>query len=129
MKDTISRDEIKEIRPSLPLVIDEQNISKAERFQNLTLRPICKFQHELLKEIYLDYLVKRKGTFYKLDEKKKQEFIRHSVEKDLRFRSMLIGLIVGHFTSEEYKTYQEDEPELRKRLTNLITQRLQSMQF
>ncbi len=117
------------LRPAIPVIIEENAVSRAERFQNTTLRQICKLQHDLLREVFVYYIEKRKNVFYKLDDVKRAEYIKHSVEKDLRFRELLTGMIAGHFSLEEWQTYLSDENEHRKRLTNLVVQRLQSMNF
>ena len=117
------------VRPKIPVIIEEKAVSRAEKFQNLTLRPICKLQHTLLYDVFLHYIEKRKGQFWKLKDRKKQEYIQHAVDKDLKFRNLLIGLIAGHFTTEEWNIYLSDENEHRKRLTNLVAQRLRSMDF
>lgn len=122
-------DRLTVIRPKIPVIIEENAVSVAERFQNTSLRPICKLQHDLLKEAFLNYIDKRKGKFWKLSEENRRAYIQHSVDKDLRFRSFLIGLIAGHFTIEEWNIYISDENEHRKRLTNLVAQRLHSMDF
>lgn len=117
------------LRPDIPVIIEGKAVSQAERFQNKTLRPICKLQHDLLQRVFADYIIKRKNAYFKLGKQQRLDYIKHSVDKDLRFRSLLVGLIAGHFTLEEWKIYLSDENEHRKRLTNLVVQRLQSMNF
>jgi len=117
------------LRPNIPVIIEEKAVSTAERFQNTTLRQICKLQHDLLHEIFANYIVKRKNVYFKLGEQQRLDYIKKAVDKDLRFRSLMVGLIAGHFTLEEWKVYLSDENEHRKRLTNLVVQRLQSMHF
>jgi hypothetical protein len=115
------------LRPRIPVIIEENSVSAAERFQNTTLRQICKLQHDLLKQVFANYIVKRKNAYFKLGDQQRLDYIKHSVDKDLRFRSLLVGIIAGHFTLEEWEVYLSDENEHRKRLTNLVVQRLQSM--
>lgn len=115
-----------DIRPSIPTIIEESAISPEERFQNQTLRPILKMQNDLLVQIFKHYTIKRKGVFFNLSPAKKLEYIEHNVRKDLKFRSLLIGSVVGHFTIEEWNTYATHESELRKRLVNMLIERLKS---
>ena len=117
------------LRPQIPVIIEESAVSVAERFQNTTLRQICKLQHELLQQVFASYIVKRKGAYFKLGDEQRLDYIKHSVDKDLRFREFLVGLIAGHFTLKEWEIYLSDENEHRKRLTNLVVQRLQTMYF
>ena len=52
--------------------------------------------------------------------------IEQSVSKDNRLRGLLLGMVIGHFTEEEFQQFVDMEGEVRRRITNLITQRLQS---
>lgn len=122
----MSRELLKQLRPKIPTLIEDTSTSVAEQFQNLTLRPILKLQHELLVAIFHQYIKLRKGTFHQLSDKMKLEYIRHSIQEDAKFKAMLIGLVVGHFTISEWQLYSLEEKELRRRLVELIIQRVQS---
>lgn len=116
---------VKNIRPSIPMIIEDAATSPEERFQNTCLRPILKFQHDLLLVVFQNYLELRKGHFYSLSKPKRLEYIDHSIRKDLKFKNLLIGIVVGQFTVEEWGIYQTYERELRKRVTGLLVQRIQ----
>lgn len=118
-------DALKNIRPELPVLI-ESTTSPEEQFQNRTLRPILKLQNDLLLQIFRHYFYKRKNQFYYLSPPKQLAYIDHCIRKDLHFKAQLLGLIIGHFTREEYQEYQKNEAELRRRITDLLVQRLQS---
>lgn len=122
MRDTA----IKNLRPPIPTIIDKNASSVAEQFQNRTLRPILKLQHDLLIEIFKQYIIRRKGTFHKLSAPKQLDYIESSIRKDLRFKNLLVGVITGHFTLAEWNLFTQEESELTKRMTNLLVQRLQS---
>ncbi|PHN02675.1 glyoxalase [Flavilitoribacter nigricans] len=123
------RKAIKDLRPEIPAIVASEDYSSAEQFQNECLRPILKFQHELLVAVFQHYIGLRKNKYYELTAPKKQEYIEHSIRQDRQFRNLLIGIILGHFTREEYADYLADEKELRRRLTDLLVQRLQSVSF
>jgi hypothetical protein len=114
------------LRPEIPSIEEGKEATAPEQFQNNTLRPILKLQHPLLWQVFLHYTQKRKGVFDSLDLKEKLTYIEQSVRKDLRFKSQLLGLVIGHFTGMEWKKYIEQEAEHSRRLTDLIIQRLQS---
>lgn len=122
MRDTA----IKTLRPKIPTIIDENAVSSAELFQNRTLRPILKLQGDLLNAIFKQYIIKRKGAFYKLSGSKRVDYIENSIRRDLKFKNLLVGVITGHFTLEEWNFFIADERELTKRTTNLLVQRLTS---
>lgn len=114
-------------RPSIPTIIEENSVSRAERFQNQTLRPILKLQHDLLVALFRQYIRKRKNKFYELPTKQRPEYIEHSVRQDLKFKNLLLGTVIGQFTLEEYELFLKEEKELTRRITSLLVQRLQSV--
>ncbi len=116
---------VKNIRPAIPMIIEEAATSPEERFQNTCLRPVLKFQNDLLLAVFRNYLTLRKGKFYALSKPKRLEYIEQAIRKDLRFKSLLIGMIAGQFTVEEWGIYSVHERELRKRLTSLLVHRIQ----
>ena len=118
-------EQITDLRPTIPVVHSQQTRS-SELFQNTTLRPILKFQNDLIIQAFRHYVFQRKGQFWNLSPKDQLQYIEHSVRKDLRFKALLLGMIVGLFTQEEYERYQGEEAELRRRITDLLVQRLQS---
>ena len=117
---------IKTLRPLIPTISEKNITSDSEYFQNTTLRPILKLQHDLLLQIFQHYVIQRKNIFQKLSPEKKLNYIENSIRKDLNFRSLLIGIVVGHLTFEEFELYSENENELRKRLINMLIERIKS---
>ena len=117
---------LKKIRPLIPTILDKNAINPAELFQNRTLRPILKLQNDLLDAIFKQYIIKRKGAFHKLSAPKKVEYIENSIRRDSKLKNLLVGVITGHFTLEEWALFMQDEGELTKRTTNLLVQRLTS---
>jgi hypothetical protein len=119
--------DIQKIRPVLGL--DSSASTAIEAFQNNTLRPVLKLQHDLLQSVFTHQMVLRKSSFFALNVAKRAIHIEETVKNDLKFKNRLVGLIVGHFTLEEYQFFQENETELTRRLTQLLIQRLKSMSF
>lgn len=116
--------QLSSIRPNLEL--DSTQSTPAEQFQNQTLRPILKFQHELLVAAFRAYIDKRHGVFFQLSAKDRVEWIKHSLQKDQSLRNTLTGMIIGHFSLEEWDSFQANETEHSRRLTQMLIQRLQS---
>lgn len=116
--------QLSSIRPNLEL--NNTQSTPAEQFQNQTLRPILKFQHELLVAAFRAYIDKRHGVFFQLSAKDRLDWIQHSVQKDQGLRQMLTGMVLGHFTLEEWATFQLNEAEHSRRLAQMLIQRLQS---
>ena len=115
------------IRPAIKNIGSMENKNPAERFQNITLRPVIKLQHELLIAFFQNYLKKKKIDFSGLSELQKNEVISKAFKNDNLFKTEIRGLVIGHFTLEEYNTYQTIAADSNKRIMAMIEQRLQSV--
>ena len=118
------RNIITTIRPEL--TTDKAKTAGLETFQNETLRPILKFQNDLFIDLFHHYIAKRKGAYHQLSLKERPKYLEHAIRQDLRFKSMLQGVVIGHFTNEEFAAYIENEAELGRRMTDLLVQRIVS---
>ncbi len=115
------------IRPDLALDIAQS--TPEEAFQNQTLRPILKMQHPLLAGLFTAYIHKRKDAYFLLSKSARLAWIAHSVRTDLKFRNLLVGTVIGHFTEKELAEYLASEPENMRRMVSLLVQRLQSVNY
>jgi hypothetical protein len=113
----------KTIRPAI--VTEKVAETGSEQFQNEVLRPILKLQNDLLLAIVRHFLQKRKVKFEILSKQARLDWIAHSLRNDLRMRDLLLGTIIGHFTNEEWQVFQSDEAELTRRITEMMTRRIQ----
>ena len=109
-----------------PSVSTKPASGEAEIFQNLTLRPLLKLQNDLLVRVFKQYIIQRKNVYHKLNPADRQLYIVQSLKQDQKFQQFLRGLIIGHFTDQEYDTFLLNEHEINRRLFNLIEQRLLS---
>ncbi len=117
---------LKSIRPEISATTINDNMSADERFQNLVLRPIIKLQNELLIEVFKNYVVKHKSVFYDLSLQKRMDYIENAIQRDMKFRNSIKGMIIGLFTVEEYLIYIENSSALNKRMMNIAKERLLS---
>lgn len=117
--------QLQSIRPQLDL--DTTQSSPAEQFQNQTLRPILKLQHDLLVTVFQGYIQKRHGVFAQLSSSAKLDWIQHSLQQDQRLRQLMAGIVIGQFTVEEWAIFVAHEAEYMRRLMGLVVQRLQSV--
>lgn len=101
------------------------NMSADEHFQNATLRPVIKFQNDLLIASMKNYIKKHKNVFYELTKDRRLLYIDNAITKDIKFRNALKGMIIGHFTVEEYEIYIKNSSALNKRMMHLVKKRLQ----
>jgi hypothetical protein len=100
--------------------------SQEEIFQNKTLRPILKLQNELFIQVFINYVQKQKNVFFNLTPDKKLQYIENVIQKDIKLRNSLKGMIIGLFTVSEYKDYILNSSNLNKRMMNLLIERLKS---
>lgn len=112
------------IRPVLEGISDKNQISYVEYFQNTTLRPIIKLQHNLLIVFFKDYIVSRKTNFNSISNEKAFLFIEDVLSKDNRLKNKLLGLIIGFFTVEEFSDYLKNSSEYNKRIFGITKKRL-----
>jgi len=111
-------------RPDIPTSKINDQMGSEEYFQNAILRPILKLQNDLFISVFKNYIKKHKNVFYELSLEKKQRYIEHAIQKDIKFRNSLKGIIIGMFTVEEYETYTMNSSALNKRMMNLLIVRL-----
>lgn len=97
-----------------------------EIFQNKTLRPILKLQNDLFVAVFINYAVKQKNVFFSLTPEKKISYIENVIQRDIKFRNSLKGMIIGLFTVTEYNEYIQNSSNLNKRMMNILTERLKS---
>jgi hypothetical protein len=114
------------LRPEIPSAKVTPMMSDEEYFQNTTLRPIAKLQNELLIKVFKNYVRKHKNVFYGLPIQKRLEYVGNSIQKDMKFRNSLKGIMIGQFTIQEYEVYTENSSALNKRMMNLVKERIKS---
>ena len=116
---------LKKIRPQILSAKVTENMSVEEHFQNASLRPIIKLQNDLFLSVFQNYIIKRKSVFYTLSLPKRVAYIAHAIQKDLKFRNALKGMVIGQFTVEEYDIYIQNSSALNKRMMNMVIKRIQ----
>ena len=110
-----------------PIIEDliKENMSALELFQNQTLRPVIKMQHNLLIASFNTYKLKRKIDFSSITEQKKRSKIKAAFVKDINYKNLTLGFIIGVFTIEEYDYYSLNTSEINKRIIQIVIQRVQ----
>ncbi len=114
------------IRPNLPTDITQGNLTDIERFQNTTLRPILKLQHDLLLAVTKSYFHIKKDVFYSLEKLDQAKYITEQIVGDKNIRTELIGMIIGMMTTEEYSFYTIHSSELKRRIKTMTLERILS---
>ena len=118
----MNRDEkVLSLRPDLDLGgVDKTDM---ELFQNETLRPILKLQHELT----ISLLQQHKN--YKLDKVKTMTkdqydvFINKYLQTNVDLKNQLLGVVIGLFTNLDMTFYTEHRKEIHKRIIQMQKKR------
>ncbi|WP_310558593.1 glyoxalase [Flavobacterium sp.] len=116
---------LREFRGQTIGTISDQS-SSDELFQNEVLRPILKLQNDLFIAAYVHHLSKNKIDFNSFSVEKKLANIENSIQKDIKFRNALKGMIIGLFTTDEYAMYINNSSSLNKRMMGMLIERLKS---
>ena len=111
-------------RPKLLDLINKGTLG-FEKFQNEVIRPIIKMQNNLLIILFQNYIKQRKIDFHNLKKEKQKERINIILIKDVVFKNIILGSIIGHFSEEELIFYTKNTAELKKRIIQITKQRLQ----
>lgn len=112
------------LRPNIASAKIYDTMSADELFQNKTLRPIIKLQHELLIAVFMNYINQHKNLYYELTQQKQLEYIDNAIHKDMKYRNSIKGMIIGQFTVEEYELYIQSSSALNKRMMTIVKERL-----
>ncbi|SOC80094.1 hypothetical protein SAMN06296241_1639 [Salinimicrobium sediminis] len=113
-------------RPVIESAVITPTTLPHESFQNKTLRPVILLQNDLLLEAFRNYVQKHKNVFYEMNVEKRLNYIENAVQKDIKFRNSLKGMIIGQFTIDEYRFYITNSSALNKRMMNLVREGIQS---
>jgi hypothetical protein len=65
-------------------------------------------------------------VFFDLSPDKKMAYIENVIQRDIKFRNSLKGIVIGLFTVNEYRDYIQNSSNLNKRMMNMLIERLKS---
>ena len=116
---------LKEFRGETIGFVTEQS-SSDEVFQNEVLRPILKLQNDLFIASFVNHVAKNKIDFNTFSVEKKLAMIENAIQKDIKYRNALKGMIIGLFTIDEYAQYIKNSSSLNKRMMGMLIERLKS---
>jgi ATP-dependent Clp protease ATP-binding subunit ClpA len=75
---------------------------------------------------FLNYITKHKNKYHELNLENQLNYIENAIQKDIKFRNSLKGMVIGQFTVEEYETYIKNSSALNKRMMNMVVERLKN---
>ncbi len=114
------------VKSILPIVNYDKSLdsNEIESFQNTVIRPILKFQNQLLNLLVLERVTNLNSRFNLLSNEEQEAFILSNVKKDIALRNQLIGIVLAFFTLEDFQVYSLYNKELSKRIVEMIVQRV-----
>ena len=124
-RDKLRSSQILSIRPTLNLESDSSLAH--EKFQNEVLRPILKFQNDLLVSFFQNSK-QFQQQIKKIDTSNSAHYevgLRDFLKRNNHFRNKCLGLILGMMTVEELKMYMVEEAEYKRRILGMLVKRIQ----
>lgn len=119
---SLKRDEaILTIRPVISTIDQSKPSSVSESFQNRTLRPILKYQHEVIVTLFNQF---KQSSYDSLSQADQRNRIKTLLQNNLQFRNQLIGVVIAMMTKDELHIYFTHESEMKKRVISMIVERL-----
>jgi len=111
------------LRPQIPS-ITVGNSGVVESFQNTTLRPIIKLQHDIL-----IITTKKENTFQLAvvnasDKDNYRNLTGIWMQKHPKIKNQLIGIVLGMMTTQEQEEYLLHHQEYNRRIIQMIVNRI-----
>ena len=95
-----------------------------EKFQNIVLRPILKFQNDLLVEIFIFEFEKTKTKFDLINNDQKIKLIINNLKYNNKLKQILLGTIIGMFSNNNITFYKANYSKINKRIFSMLNDRL-----
>lgn len=116
------------IRPVISSIDMSKEMTAEERFQNITLRPILKMQHELFIAFAKSEILKKKNKYHQIKKEGKEAYLSQLLFRNTKNADLLRGMVLGQMTVEEYQFYLKHEKPMNKRITSMLLKRIISSQ-
>ncbi len=115
-------DLLKNILPKIEFIRETE--SENETFQNDVLRPILKFQNDLIIQTFEIAIIENKIDFHKLKHHLKVAKVHDLFKSNIQFKQFNLGFIVAYFTTENFLFYTQNKKEVNKRIIALLIERI-----
>ncbi|WKK85373.2 hypothetical protein QYS48_26185 [Marivirga arenosa] len=112
-------------RPEISSIQNGAESNPIEAFQNQCLRPIIKqIHHQILFHFSICISLKHKGKYFETPEDQKANYILKVLNTDQNYKLELKGMILGHFTEQEFQIYANNYKKIDKRIFSIVTERI-----
>ncbi len=115
-------EQLKNLRTTIN--VDNSKSTDLETFQTNTLRPVLKFQNDLILTLINQHLAENKIIVKNLTDNKKTERIHEIVKGNLQIKQLLTGITIALFTDEEIAFYHSNKKEVVKRIIAMLLERV-----
>ena len=124
----IDRDKlVSELRPFLLNLETKKENTVEEQFQNKVLRPILKFQHDIIITFIFNKIVNKfRIDIVKIHNNDLALKVKNELMNNQTLRNQVFGFVLGLFTVEEYQEYIQNETEYRRRIMAMVVVRFMS---
>ncbi|MDG1717906.1 MAG: hypothetical protein P8H42_09775 [Saprospiraceae bacterium] len=122
----IRKKTIAELRPKIPSIERLVGMTDVEKFQNDVIRPILKYQHDVIVGYAISKAVDRNSKFPNLTAIEKERYLDKVTFKDSKIKQALNGMVIGLMTIEEMNKYLAIESEYKRRINTMIRERIVS---
>jgi hypothetical protein len=95
-------------------------------FQDNTLRPILKFQHQILLLIFNEFIEKNAFNFQSLNVDQRNNTIEQIIKQNPSFQTLLKGIVIALFDTQEIEYWSQHKSEINKRIIQLAIKRIQT---
>jgi len=122
----IRKKTIAALRPEIPSIERLVGMTDVEKFQNDVIRPILKYQHDVIVGYAISKAVDRNSKFPNLTTIEKERYLDKVTLKDSKIKQALNGMVIGLMTIEEMNKYLAIESEYKRRINTMIRERIVS---
>ena len=122
----IRKETIAALRPDIPSIKRLESMTDIEKFQNDVIRPILKYQHDVIVGYAISKAVNRNSKFSNLIAIEKERYLDKVTLKDSKIKQELNGMVLGLMTVEEMNKYLAIESEYKRRINTMIRERIVS---
>lgn len=124
MKTSLRDKNIVLLRPKVNINKNISYKNDIEKFQNIVLRPILKFQNDLLVELFIFEFEKTKTKFDLINNEKKIKLIINNLKYNNKLKQILLGTIIGMFSNKNITFYKTNYSKINKRIFSMLNDRL-----
>ena len=123
----MTRDEsIITLRPDIPYIKKMNRMTDVETFQNDVIRPILKYQHDVIVRYTISKAIDRNSKFENLTAIEKERYLDKVTLRDSKIKQELNGMVLGLMTVEEMNNYLAKELEYKRRINTMTRDRIVS---